>query len=101
MPKPKPIANREVTTDVICEVMQNKFRDESIDSVLCRPFAAIGLALDVLKKSERINRAKANRVARNLLGIITADPDAEKLINEILRTALASRKRGDLKKDRY
>jgi hypothetical protein len=101
MPKPNPIVNRAVVTDTVCDVMHEKFRDDSIDALLTRPFEAIGMALDVLKKSGRINGTKANRIARNLVGILTADADAEKLINDVLRVALSSRKRGELRKDRY
>lgn len=77
----KPIDDRATVTDTICEVMHDHYRSHSIDSLLCRPHDAIEMAERVLRKLGKKN-----------------SPDA---VAEICRAALSSRKRGDLKRDRY
>ena len=75
------IRDRERVTDMIVDVMHDNFRDMSIDTLLTWPTKAIEMAKLVCKR----------------LGCNAT----EDKIHEICRTAMSSRKRGDLKKDRY
>lgn len=75
------IKDRARVTDIICDVMHSHFRDLSIDTLLTWPHKAIEMAKLVCK-----------RIGCNA---------TEEKIHEICRTALSSRKRGDLKRDRY
>lgn len=99
--KSDPIRNREIVTDAVCKVMHDQFRDDSIDSLLTRPVDAIKMALGVAVESGELSAAAANRLRSAVRNAFNAEQGAEDLIARICRTALSSRKRGDLKKERY
>ncbi len=96
-----PITNREIITDAVCKVMHDRFRDDSIDSLLTRPVDAIEMALDVAVESDQLSNASASRIRKALRTAFNAEQGSEDLIAKICRAALSSRKRGDLKKERY
>jgi hypothetical protein len=99
--KSDPISNREVVTDAICKVMHDRFRDDSIDSLLTRPVDAIEMALDVAVQSGDLSKAAVGRLVNGIRKLFRDEQGAEDLIAKICRAGLSSRKRGDLKKERY
>jgi hypothetical protein len=100
--RPEPLVNREQITDAVCAVMHQRYRDASIDQLLCQPIQAALMAIEVARRTEAITKKDAERLWDGLLGVIENGPKGiERTLNNICRTALASRKRGDLRKDRY
>lgn len=99
--KPEPIRNREAVTDFVCEVMHDSYRDVSIDALLARPFDAVAMALKVLTRSGLMSKRRTVYFAQHVAELIEREPELVDLINTICRTALRSRKAGDLRKDRY
>jgi hypothetical protein len=59
------------------------------------------MALGVAAKAGRISKAAAKYFAAQVDELRDREPKAVEAINEICRCALASRKRGDLRRDRY
>jgi len=104
MAKAPEIKDREAITDHICTVMHDQYRDTSIDVLLTHPVDAIEMAIEVGARAGRINKAAAKEWRRKLKDLRLSDvPSATGTIdtvNEILRAAIAARKRGDLKRDR-
>lgn len=98
--KPEPISNREAITDAVCEVMQASYRDQSIDALVCRPFDAIAMAVRVAVKTGTCKRDDAKAFMSLLDDATNGHPLVPKL-NEICRTAMSARKRGDLRTDKY
>lgn len=96
-----PIRNRDLITDAVCKVMHARFRDDSIDSLLTRPVDAIEMALDVAAESGELSGKAASRLRKELRAAFAAEQGAEDLVAKICRAALSSRKRGDLRKERY
>lgn len=81
MPKAAEIKDRKSVADQVCEWMHNHCRDMSIDTLLTWPDHATAMAKAVCRRMHRKPTSDA--------------------IHEICRAALSSRKRGDLKRDRY
>ena len=79
MPKPNTIPDRKTTTDVIASVMQELCPSWSIDTLLTYPHTAIKVAQECCRRLERRPTNEA--------------------VHGILRCALSSRKRGDLRRD--
>ncbi len=96
-----PINNREAMTDAVCAAMHDRFRDDSIDSLLTRPVDALDMALDAAVRAGRMSNAARTRVVGGVRRLFKDEQGSEDLVAEICRAALSSRKRGDLKKDRY
>lgn len=97
---PNEIHDRAAITDHISDVMHTVYLSTSIDRLLTQPISAVRMALEVGKRSGRLKAAEVKRVGDALRGIERSDPAAINVINEILRAAIAARKRGDLQKDR-
>jgi hypothetical protein len=90
------IRDRATITDHVSDVMHQHFCDTSIDRLLTRPFEAMALA--VAAKSGRLKRPAAKYIATQIDELVAREPAAVEAINEICRRALASRKRGHLKR---
>jgi hypothetical protein len=100
--KPAPIRDLDRVTDTICKVMaEGPWRDCSIDKLLTRPTDALRMALKVGVELGRLNNTAARRVKTAIDALDTAEVETSLNVNEILRAALAARKRGNLKLDRY
>lgn len=97
MPRANEIHDRAALTDHICDVMQEAYRSTTIDTLLTHPLDAVRMALQVGVKSGRFPNAAARRVERSLQAIETDAAHAVPAINEILRCALSSRKRGEFR----
>lgn len=80
MSQATPIKDRERMTDQIAEVMHQQCPSWTIDTLLTWPDKAQAMARAVLK---RLGRRATSET-----------------IHEVLRCALSSRKRGDLRRDR-
>jgi len=81
MPREDAIKDRGTMTDLVCEWMHTHCRDMSIDTLLTWPEMAGRMGRDVCRSMGRRATAEA--------------------VHEVCRAALASRKAGDLKRDRY
>ena len=98
--KPEAIRNREAITDAVQVVMHDCYRDQSIDSLMCRPLDALAMAVKVAVKTGSCTRDAGKQFMALLDDASNAHPLVPKL-NEICRTALSARKRGDLRTDKY
>jgi hypothetical protein len=97
---PKTIKDRKSVTDHVADVMHARWKAWSIDTLLCHPIEAIEMALDVAVRAGRISDRQARSIFKTIAAL-NEHGDAVDTINEICRTALSSRKRGDLKRDRH
>lgn len=95
------IRDRKSVADHVAGYMQNVCPSFSIDGLLCRPLEAIEMAVTVSHAAGRISAAAAGRIRRAVRDAAKADADAVEAINEVCRAALSSRKRGELRRDRY
>lgn len=97
----KGIRDRQSIADHVAGYMQNVCPSFSIDTLLTRPLDAIEMAVTVAHAAGRISGASAGRLRRAIRQIVEQDGAAVEAIYEVCRAALASRKRGDLRRDRY
>src|SRR5689334_22041132 len=95
-----PIKDRSGTTDQIADWMHKHYPSWTIDTLLCHGDLAIAMCLAIASKSGRIKRGDATKLSK-ALNVISEIETETGFIYEILRTALASRKRGDLKPDKH
>jgi hypothetical protein len=87
--------------DHVCDVMHTMCRDMTIDKLLCHPFRAIVMAVEVGRRSTFISDAAAERLVKAMRKFETDSPDHVEAINLVCNTALNARKHGDIKRDRH
>lgn len=100
--KARIIRNRDARSDAIHDVMHDRYRAMSIDTLLTHPIDAIRMAADAAHRAGEMSNATVRQIERGLHYIAMSSPASAATITEMLRTALADRKRGDgrLRKDR-
>ena len=80
--------------------MQDRYRALSIDTLLTRPLDAIRMACDAAYRAGELSKGAIRQVDRACQQIETSGPATVTTITEMLRTAIANRKRGGAKRDR-
>lgn len=97
----KPATNAEATTDHVCTVMGERWRDKSIEQLLTQPLMAIEMSVEVCLRSGTLGKTQVGHILDLVEAIRRVNTDAEGCVHDVCRIALNKRKRGDLKKDRY
>lgn len=97
---PEPIRDRGTITDHVAEWMHHRCPSFSIDTLLCHPDLAMEMGIDVAETAGRISAAQGKRLRRALRSLFEQQATAD-VVHEICRTALSSRKRGDLRRDAH
>jgi hypothetical protein len=95
------IRNRKAITDHVCDWMQSNTPSLSIDTLLTRPLDAMKMGVEVGVKAGRIKKDRAKRIVAELKRLGEFFGQEMDSIDDVCRAALSSRKRGDLKRDRY
>src|SRR4051794_30003918 len=95
------IRDRKTIADHVCAYMHENHRALTIDTLLSRPLDAMRMGATVAAKSQRISERSAKRIFSALRALEHNEGEAVDAIDDVCRAALSSRKRGDLKRDRY
>jgi hypothetical protein len=101
MPAGKSIKDRKTVADHVCDYMHENCRAWSIDTLLSRPLDALRMGLAVAGKSGKCPRGDAASITKALDALAKRFPAVFDDVDEVCRAALSSRKRGDLKRDKY
>ena len=92
--------SRKQMTDHVCDYMAKHHRDITIDTLLTDPAKALRMGIEVGRRAGLI--ADADRVkAVELLDRLDQLKGVVGPASDVCHCALASRKRGELKRDRY
>jgi hypothetical protein len=86
--------------DHVCEYMHDHHRALSIDTLLTRPLDTFRMGLNVAARRQSIPLSEVKAIAK-LLDQLATHTNAMEAVDDVCREALNSRKRGDLKRDRY
>lgn len=93
----KTIKDSASITDHVADWVYNNCPSLSVDSLLCRPIDAMQMALDVAALSGKLTAAQAKQIAKHVAALQAMEVEMD-VLDEICRTALNSRKRGEFRK---
>lgn len=91
------IKDRGVITDHIADWVYRNCPSWTVDTLLCRPIDAMQMSLDVAFMVGRIKPAAAKKIASAIKQMKSLETEMD-VLDEICRTALASRKRGEFRR---
>lgn len=93
----KTIKDRASTTDMIADWIYNNCPSWTVDTLLTRPIDAMRMSLEVAANSGRLTPGAARLIAKHVKELAKLEAEMD-VLDEVCRTALASRKRGEFRR---